>query len=76
MQSEFLYDLTREMRRRAIDGSLDSRFPGRADTIEKALSRGQRILFAPDDEEFYVETPLDRIIHDEGTGRTIGARRL
>ena len=25
MQSEFLYDLTREMRRRAIDGSLDSR---------------------------------------------------
>ena len=76
MDSGHLYDLTRELRRRALDGSLASRFPGRSESIHAALLEGRRILFAPDDEELYVEAPLDRVFLDESTGREIGARRL
>ena len=71
-----IYDLTRELRRRALSGTLEALGPGRAAQTTEALARGQRILFAYDDEELYVETPTDRIIRDEGTGRTIGVRRI
>ncbi len=76
MDSGFQYDLTRELRRRAIDGSWGPMDSSRAAKITEALAAGQRILFVPDDEELYVETPMDRILHDASTGRSIGARRL
>jgi len=71
-----LYDVTREERRRAFTGPLVPEDPVRAARIAEALAARQRILFAYDDEEFYVETPMDRILHDDGSGRPIGARRV
>ena len=76
MDSGHLYDLTRELRRRALDGSLASHDPDRSDSITEALLAGRRILFAPDDEQLYVEASLDRVFRDVSTGREIGARRL
>jgi len=76
VDSGLVYDVTREMRRRALDGALASLGRDRAEQIAAALATGQRILFAVDDEELYVETPMDRIIHDSSTGRSIGVRRL
>ncbi len=76
MTSEFLYDLSREMRRRAINGSLESVHPKSAHRIEEALESGHRVLFDVDDELIFVETPVDRVYHDRMTGRPIGARRL
>jgi len=76
MDTGFLYDVTREERRRALTAPLASGDPDRAARITEALARGQRILFAYDDGELYVETPMDRILHDDSSGRPIGARRV
>ncbi len=76
MTSEFLYDLSREMRRRAIAGSLGSTYPRSAHLIEEALESGHRVLFDVEDELIFVETPVDRVFYDRKTGRPIGARQL
>lgn len=76
MDPGLLYDVTRELRRGALTGSLASMDPERAARVTEALAGGQRILFSHDDEEIYVETPMDRVLHDGGTGRTIGVRRV
>lgn len=76
MESGHFYDLTREMRRLALTGALESRYPDKSEPITEALERGRRILFAPDDEQIYVETPTDRVLTDDRTGRAFGALRI
>jgi hypothetical protein len=76
LDPELHYDVTREMRRRAIDGTLAASEPERAATIAEALAAGMRIHFALDDETLHVVTPSDRTSHDPSAGRAIGVRRL
>lgn len=70
------YDLTRELRRLALRGTLEERYPAEARSIRNALVHGGRIVFSPDDEQFYQEFPMDRFLRDPGTGRTMAVRRL
>ena len=76
IRSTFWYDLTREMRRLSLEGRLWEVFPERASAIEQALLAGGRIVFSPDEEEFYQEFEMDQILHDPRTGRAAGVRRL
>lgn len=70
------YDMTREMRRLALRGSLRRHFPAQAAAIEAALRRGGRIVFDPEDEQFYQDYTVDRVLHDPATGRTLAVRRI
>ncbi len=76
IRSTFWYDVTREMRRLALDGKLAKLFPDRAGSIQRALLEGGRIVFSPDEEEFYQEFEMDQIFHDPRIGKTAGVRRL
>ena len=44
--------------------------------LVEALASGQRIFFAPDDGNLYVERPLDRVFIDPATGNPMGATAL
>ena len=70
------YDLTRELRRLELRGVLEERYPREARSIRAALAAGGRIVFSPDDEQFYQEFVMDRFLRDPGTGRTMAVRRL
>ncbi len=76
IRSTFWYDVTRELRRLALSGKLEERFPEQATAMEQALLAGGRIVFSPDEEEFYQEFEMDQILHDPRTGRACGVRRL
>ena len=76
MNGEFLFDFTREMRRRAVRGSLASEDPARARRIEAALVEGRRILIDVEEELLYAEMPVDRVFRSADDDRPIGARRL
>ncbi len=76
IRSTYWYDVTREMRRLALDERLSQVFPGRAASIRRILLDGGRIIFSPDEEEFYQEFEMDQVFHDPRTGRTSGVRRL
>ena len=76
IHSTFWYDVTREMRRLALVGKLTEFFPERAGPIRRALEGGGRIVFSPDEDEFYQEFEVDHIFHDPRTGRAAGVRRL
>lgn len=76
IRSTFWYDVTREMRCLAIAGKLEELFPEQARSIETALEGDGRIVFSPDDEQFYQEFEMDQILHDPHAGRACGMRRL
>ncbi len=76
IRSTFWYDVTRELRRLALDGRLEERLPQQASAIQQALCAGGRIVFSPDEEEYYQEFEMDQIMHDPRTGRACGVRRL
>ena len=76
IRSTFWYDVTREMRRAALDGRLENLYPEHAESIRQALLDGGSIVFSPDEGEFYRGFELDQILHDPGLGQTTGVRRL
>ena len=76
IRSTFWYDVTREMRRLAQKGRLEEAFPDRARAIDRILRGGGRIVFSPDEEEFYEELVMDQVLLDPNTGKTCGVRRL
>ena len=76
MTEEFLYDVSRELRRKAIAGRIADEFPRSAPRIESALAAGRRVFFDIEEEQFFVEAPVDRVFRDFHTGRPIGAQRL
>ena len=76
IRKTFTYDVTREMRRLALRGELLDRYPIQGRRIEATLRHGGRIVFSPNDEEFYEELDLDRVIVDPRSGRATGVRRL
>ncbi|MEM7166680.1 MAG: hypothetical protein AAF581_14530 [Planctomycetota bacterium] len=75
-RSESWYDLTRELRQLALRGTLDERYPQEARSIRAALVAGGRIVFSPDDEQFYQEFVMDRFLRDPASGRMMAVRRL
>ncbi len=76
IRSTFWYDVTREMRRLSLEGVLKERFPKQAGAIQETLLTGGRVVFSPDDEEFYQEFEVDGVLHDPRTGKARGVRRL
>jgi len=76
MSREFLFDITRELRHRAVRGRPVSDDPQRSDRIEAALAEGRRVFIDVEDELLYVETPLEPVIRDPDGDRPMGARRL
>jgi len=44
--------------------------------LVEALASGQRIFFAPDDGNLYVERRLDRVFIDPATGNPMGGTAL
>ncbi|MDE0961218.1 MAG: hypothetical protein OSB09_10595 [Planctomycetota bacterium] len=73
---EHCYDLSWEMRRIALSEDFETVPPRLRMQVVEALSKGQRIWFAPDDEGLYVERKLDRVFRDPGQGRPVGGQRL
>ncbi len=76
IRSTFWYDVTRELRRLALRGQLEERYPDKATAIREALQANGRIVFSPDEEELFQEFEVDHILHDPRTGRACGVRRL
>ena len=76
MTEEFLYDVSRELRRQALAGRIADEFPRSAPRLESALAEGRRVFFEIEEEQFFVEAPVDRVFRDFHTGRPIGAQRL
>lgn len=76
ISSTFWYDVTYEMRRLALAGDLGERYPKQARTIIAALTSGGRIVFSPEDGNFYQESHADQVLHDPRTGRTLAVRQL
>lgn len=73
---EHCYDLSWEMRRMALSEDFEKVTPLLRTQLVEALSTGQRIWFAPDDEAMYVERKLDRVFRDPGQGRPVGGQRI
>lgn len=76
IRSTFWYDVTHEMRRLALAGKLEESYPNEALAIVTALTAGGRIVFSAEDEQFYQEFEMDRVLHDPATGKTLAVRSL
>ncbi|MGE3165184.1 MAG: hypothetical protein AB7O52_09790 [Planctomycetota bacterium] len=72
----FWYDVTYEMRRLALAGKLEDRYPKQVKAILAALTSGGRIVFSPEDDSFYQEFEADHVLHDPRTGKTLAVRQL
>ncbi|MBA4685037.1 MAG: hypothetical protein H2076_08615 [Planctomycetes bacterium] len=70
------YDFSYEARRLVLSGQLKRERPRMHQQLVEALASGQRIFFAPDDGNLYVERPLDRVFIDPATGNPMGATAL
>ena len=69
---EHSYDLSWQMRRVALAVVFGTVPPRLQKQRVEALSKGQRIWFAPDDEGLYIEQKLDRVFRDRGQGKRVG----
>ncbi|MFN0056967.1 MAG: hypothetical protein ACKVX7_00790 [Planctomycetota bacterium] len=72
----FWYDVTREMRQLVLKGKLTAAFPTRASGFERALLEGGRIVYSPDEDDYYQEIEMDQLFQDPQTGRTCGVRKI
>ncbi|MGE4619550.1 MAG: hypothetical protein AAEJ04_07055 [Planctomycetota bacterium] len=75
-EPQHTYDLSWEMRRLVLSKDFEELQPAVQERLVEALSKGQRIWFAPDDEELYVEKKLDRVFQNPGKEIPLGAQRL
>ena len=75
-EPQHTYDLSWEMRRFALSGDFKQLEVSAQERLVSALSNRQRIWFAPDDEELYVEKKLDRVFQNPGIGVPVGGERL
>ena len=70
------YDFSWEARRLVLSGQLERERPRMHQQLVEALASGQRIFFAPDDGNLYVERRLDRVFIDPATGNPMGGTAL
>lgn len=74
--SQHTYDLSWEMRRFALSDDFKQLDASSQERLVSALAKSQRIWFAPDDEELYVEKKVDRVFQNSGKGTPVGGQRL
>ncbi|MEC9475706.1 MAG: hypothetical protein VX764_01575 [Planctomycetota bacterium] len=75
-EPQHTYDLSWEMRRFALSEDFKQLEASAQERLVSALSKNQRIWFAPDDEELYVEKKVDRVFQNSGRGVPVGGQRL